>query len=282
MYNSASATIQAYYDSLESRLGYRLFLGGTRHFGYYVSEMAWPWPTTPALRAMEAKMLGALQCSKGAKVLDAGCGTGHVALYMAKEGGFRVEGIDLTPHHIVKATRNIQHAGMTNQVQVKVGDYHNLENFENADFDGIYTMETLVHSINPHEVLREFLRILKPGGSLVMHEYDHCRIEEAPEEIANEAKTLNSIVCMPAFEAFEIDDLKKIAQEVGFEHVVAKDMSKNIVPMLWLFFVFAYIPWLILRFLGLQYHFVNTTSGVGMYVGRSHWRYVQVTARKPL
>ncbi|KAL9616686.1 MAG: hypothetical protein Q9160_008474 [Pyrenula sp. 1 TL-2023] len=231
---------------------------------------------------MEGKMLEALHCAKGAKVLDAGCGTGHVALYMAKEGGFHVEGIDLTPHHIVKATRNIQLAGMTNQVRAKVGDYHNLEDFENADFDGIYTMETLVHSINPREVLKEFLRILKPGGSLVMHEYDHPRIELAPKGIADEAKTLNSVVCMPAFESFEMDDLKNLAQEVGFENVVSKDMSKNIVPMLWLFFVFAYIPWLIFKLLGLQYKFVNTTSGVGMYVGRKYWRYVQVSARKPL
>lgn len=284
MYNTASTTIQAYYNSLESRLGYRLFLGGTRHFGYYASEQAWPWPIDSALRAMEAKMLRALQfrCSIGAKVLDAGCGTGDVALYMAREGGFNVEGIDLTPHHIVKATRNIRLAGMTHQVRAKVGDYHNLDDFENAEFDGIYTMETLVHSTNPREVLREFLRILKPGGSLVMHEYDHPRIELAPKEIVREARTLNSVVCMPAFETLELDDWKNIAQEVGFEDVVSKDMSKNIVPMLWLFFVIAYIPWLILRLLGVQYKFPNTTAGVGMYVGRKYWRYVQVTATKPL
>lgn len=28
-------SLQSYYTSLESRIGYRLFLGGTRHFGYY-------------------------------------------------------------------------------------------------------------------------------------------------------------------------------------------------------------------------------------------------------
>lgn len=27
--------LQSYYQSLESRVGYRLVLGGTRHFGYW-------------------------------------------------------------------------------------------------------------------------------------------------------------------------------------------------------------------------------------------------------
>lgn len=27
--------LQSYYQSLESRIGYRLVLGGTRHFGYW-------------------------------------------------------------------------------------------------------------------------------------------------------------------------------------------------------------------------------------------------------
>lgn len=27
--------LQTYYQSLESRIGYRLVLGGTRHFGYW-------------------------------------------------------------------------------------------------------------------------------------------------------------------------------------------------------------------------------------------------------
>lgn len=31
--------LQSYYQSLESRVGYRLVLGGTRHFGYWYVRM---------------------------------------------------------------------------------------------------------------------------------------------------------------------------------------------------------------------------------------------------
>jgi sterol 24-C-methyltransferase len=281
MENSTSSTIRAYYDSLESRIGYRLFLGGTRHFGYYFSETSWPWPITGALRTMEAKLLEALRCPEGAKVLDAGCGVGHVALYMAQNGGFHVDCIDLTQHHVKKAAQNIRLAGADEQVSVRVGDYHDLHAFEDSSFDGIYTMETLVHSTNPRKVLQEFLRVLKPGGRLAMHEYDHSRIEQTPKSIADEATTINTIVGMPAFQSFETDELKRLVRSVGFEDVELVDMSKNIVPMLWLFYIFALIPHLLLKLFGLQYHFVNTTSGVAMYNGRKYWRYTQVKGKKP-
>lgn len=281
MQNSVRTTIQAYYDSIESRLGYRLLLGGTRHIGYYVSETSWPWPISAALRRMEAKLLAALGCPKGARVLDAGCGVGHVALYMARNGGFHVDCIDLTPHHVTKAAQNIRLARADNQVSVRLGDYHDLHDFEDGSFEGVYTMETLVHSTNPRKVLQEFMRVLKPGGSLVMHEYDHTRYEQTPKSIADRAKAINAICGMQTFDSFETDDLKKLAQSVGFEKVELVDMSNHIVPMLWMFYIIAIIPYLLFKLFGLQYHFVNTTSGVVMYKGRKYWRYTQVRGKKP-
>ncbi|KAI4146597.1 MAG: hypothetical protein LQ340_005871 [Diploschistes diacapsis] len=282
MLDPTASRILAYYDSLESRIGYRLFLGGTRHLGYYSSETSWPWPITTALRRMEGKLMEALGCSPGATVLDAGCGAGHVALYMAREGGFCVEGIDLAPRPVAKARRNVRLAGMSDRVSIQQGDYHNLEAFDKAHFDGIYSIETVVHATDTRKVLQEFFRVLKPGGSLAMHEYDHVRWEQAPKHVAHEAKMINIVAGMPAFESFETGDLERLVRDVGFEDVVLTDMSKHVVPMLWLFYIFAYIPHLILTLLGLQYYFINTTSGVAMYEGRRYWRYVQVKGKKPL
>lgn len=281
MQRSNTSTIRAYYNSLESRIGYRLFLGGTRHFGYYFSETAWPWPITPALRRMEAKLLELLGCADGARVLDAGCGVGHVALYMAQNGGYYVDCIDLTPHHVAKAARNVRLAGADDQVSVRLGDYHDLRSFEDSSFDGVYTMETLVHSADARKVLQEFLRVLKPGGRLAMHEYDHTPFDQTSEALADRARMINREAGMPAFQSFETDELKRIARSVGFEDVELVDLSKHIVPMSWLFYVFAFIPSLLLSLVGLQSYFINTTSGVEMYTGRKYWRYTQVKGKKP-
>ncbi|KAL9109163.1 MAG: hypothetical protein Q9227_006088 [Pyrenula ochraceoflavens] len=279
--NPIGTTVRAYYDSLESRIGYRLFLGGTRHLGYYESEKSWPWPITPALRAMEAKSLTALQLPRGSTVLDAGCGVGHVALYMARQGDLKVKGIDLTPHHITKALQNAKLAKLESQVSFQLGDYHDLKSFGDASVDGVYSMETLVHSPNQGAALSEFMRVLKPGGRIVMLEYDHIPLSQTPRDIADEAKMLNQIVGLPAFESSETDDWVRLAKANGFEDVQQVDMSKNVVPMLWLFYVCAYIPYLILKFLGLRKYFVNTASGVAWYRGRKYWRCVQVRGRKP-
>ena len=65
---------------------------------------------------------------------------------------------------------------MEDSIMAHHGDYHHLEQYEDGTFDGIYTMETLVHSTDPLEVLKEFLRILKPGGRIALNEYDHTKL----------------------------------------------------------------------------------------------------------
>ena len=48
--------LQSYYQSLESRVGYRLVLGGTRHFGYwYVCLLC---PESPLQRAYHLDVKG--------------------------------------------------------------------------------------------------------------------------------------------------------------------------------------------------------------------------------
>ena len=276
----SNPTLQRYYASLESRIGYRLFLGDTRHFGYYQSSSSFPLPINGALRAMESELFDALQCPRGSKVLDAGCGVGHVAIYMAQRGGYRVEAIDVVERHIAKAQRNIRHAGLEGAVSAQHGDYHHLEGFADDSLDGIYTMETLVHSTDPLRVLREFRRILKPGGRLAMNEYDHEDLDKAPKALSEAMVKVNKYAAMPANQSFEKDVLKDLVRKAGFEDVELRDMTENIVPMMWLFYIIAVIPLFIFRLLGIEHRFVNTLAGVEMYRGRDLWRYIQVTGRK--
>jgi sterol 24-C-methyltransferase len=94
--------LQEYYSSLESRIGYRFILGGTRHFGYYKTDKSWPFPISEALRAMENHLYNTLGVKTGEQVLDAGCGNGYVAIHMAKRG-LSVQAIDVIGRHIGKA-----------------------------------------------------------------------------------------------------------------------------------------------------------------------------------
>ncbi len=254
-------------------------LGGTRHFGYYDADTYWPFPVGRALRAMEDHLFDTLRLRKGARVLDAGCGVGHVAIHLAQRG-LSVTGIDVVDRHIQKARRNIKKAGLGSAVTVQKMDYHHLDGFADETFDGAYTMETFVHATNPEAALGEFYRVLKPGGTLALYEYDHSNLNSAPSDIKESMQQINKFAAMPANARFDKGVLEKLLADAGFVDVVVNDLSINVTPMLRLFFVLAYIPFLIVRLFGLQAWFINTVAGVEGYRGREFCRYVAVSAKK--
>ena len=104
--------LQSYYNSLESRIGYRLVLGGTRHFRYYEKGSDWPWPVGRALRKMEDKLFEAFALPKGSQV-GPGCWLWNCrGSHQHGAKGLRITGIDVIDHHIVKAKRRIATSGL--------------------------------------------------------------------------------------------------------------------------------------------------------------------------
>ncbi|KAK8091004.1 hypothetical protein PG994_000509 [Apiospora phragmitis] len=231
---------------------------------------------------MEDKMAQALALPAGSKVLDAGCGVGHVALRMAKTHGLHVKAIDVTEHHVVKARHNIKRSGLTDDViSAQRMDYHHLESFADESFDGVYTMETLVHATDPKLVLDGFYRLLKPGGRLVQFEYEHDPFQEASKDLANSMDKINQYSAMPTNAVSHAGVFKGMLEEAGFEEVVVRDYSENIRPMTRAFFLLAIVPYFFVRLFGLERYFINTVAGVESYHGRDHWRYVAISATKP-
>ena len=286
--------LQTYYQSLESRIGYQLLLGGTRHFGYYDRDTYWPFPIGRSLRRMEEKLFELLSLPPGSRVLDAGCGVAHVAIYLARRGGLRITGIDVIDHHIAKARRNIARARLLSphegQVSVQKMDYHHLETLAPDSFDGVYTLETFVHATDPQAALAGFFRILKPGGRLALFEYEHVdynngtdfdRSDTTMVDMLDWMKQVNRYAAMPTNEQSTNGYLKRLLLEAGFEDVEVHDYSENIRPMLRLFWILAVVPCMIIKFLRLEKHFVNTLAGARGYVGQQYWSYVAVAATKP-
>ncbi|CAL3972374.1 unnamed protein product [Diplocarpon coronariae] len=278
---NSNKSLQDYYTSIESRVGYSLVLGGTRHFGLYDKGKIWPFPIGSALRAMENHLFDTLGLDKGSLVLDAGCGVGHVAIHMATRG-LRVHCIDVVDHHIEKAKGNIKSQGFDESITIRKMDYHHLSGFADETFDGAYTMETFVHATDPEQALGEFFRVLKPGGRLALYEYDHESPEAAPKFLESHMKEINKYAAMPSNALFEKGVLQKMLGDAGFENVAVEDLSANITPMMRLFFVIGVVPYLLIRLFGLQAYFVNTVAGVEGYLGQKYWRYIAVSARKPL
>jgi ubiquinone/menaquinone biosynthesis C-methylase UbiE len=102
----------------------------------------------------------------GAEVLDCPTGFGRHALVLAAEG-YRVTGLDRSQTLLAEAERRRGDAEWPHLVH---GDYRELP-FDDASFDAVLNLFSSLGYLGREAdvgVLREFRRVLRPGGSLVV------------------------------------------------------------------------------------------------------------------
>lgn len=105
----------------------------------------------------------ALRLRHGASLLDAGCGSGQFAIAFAERGA-RVTGVDLSPEMIRRAREHAAARGV--EIAWRVGDLSRLAD-PFAVYDAILARVSLQFVPDVPAALREFRRVLKPGGRLL-------------------------------------------------------------------------------------------------------------------
>jgi ubiquinone/menaquinone biosynthesis C-methylase UbiE len=101
-----------------------------------------------------------------ADILDCPTGFGRHAIVLAKEG-YRVTGLERSPTLLTEAERR---RGDAEWPQLVRGDYRELP-FPDAIFDAVFNLFSSLGYLEQDEdvgVLREFRRVLRPGGVLVV------------------------------------------------------------------------------------------------------------------
>ncbi|MGA4579911.1 methyltransferase domain-containing protein [Limisphaera sp. VF-2] len=102
----------------------------------------------------------------GAVVLDAACGLGYgSAVLAAGTGAGRIVGLDCSAWAIEYA--RLHYASGDPRLEFHRGDVTRLDFLEDASVDLVVSFETLEHLPNPELALREFARVLKPGGFFI-------------------------------------------------------------------------------------------------------------------
>jgi sterol 24-C-methyltransferase len=142
-------------------------------------------------------------------------------------------------------------------------------------------MEIFVHVTDPEAVLAGFYHVLCPGGHPSLFEYDHeLSINDAPT-MARSMRIINDIAAMPTNSRSHSGVFQQMLEDAGFTKVTVRDYSDNTRPMTRLFYLAAYIPFLLVALFGLGHYFINAVAGVESYRGNEHWRYVAISAKKP-
>ncbi len=102
-------------------------------------------------------------------VLDAGCGIGGSSRLMAQLFNCRVIGVDLAQKFIEAAGFLTQCTGLENKTRFKQGSILELD-FADNTFDAVLCQHVLMNIEDKAVAVKEFFRVLKPGGKLILHE----------------------------------------------------------------------------------------------------------------
>jgi SAM-dependent methyltransferase len=96
----------------------------------------------------------------GQRVLDIACGEGYGAAALMQAGATSVTGVDISPEACEHATRRYA-------IKTEVGDALTIP-LANASVDTIVSFETIEHVPKPEKFLDECVRVLAPGGQIII------------------------------------------------------------------------------------------------------------------
>jgi sarcosine/dimethylglycine N-methyltransferase len=159
----AAARYRATFDTALSELITRVW-GGNLHMGLF------QYPGEPLLSAqMRAKrhMADAAGLLAGQEVVEAACGVGSTARYLAQNHGVKVRATNIAEAQLAEARELTRQAGLSHLVDFRFADYHELP-FPDASFDVWWCQEALLYSVDKRRVLGEAIRVVRPGGRLIM------------------------------------------------------------------------------------------------------------------
>ncbi|OHX19607.1 class I SAM-dependent methyltransferase [Chromobacterium sphagni] len=108
-----------------------------------------------------AQLRDAVAAQAGAKVLDLGCGAGHVSFQVAERAG-QVVAYDLSALMLQVVADEAARRGLLN-VNTRQGAAERLP-FADAEFDFVFSRYSAHHWSDVPLALREVRRVLKPGG----------------------------------------------------------------------------------------------------------------------
>ncbi len=146
-------------------------------------------------------------------VLDVGCGTGFLALQFAALG-HRTSGVDVADEMLALARAKAAAAGVS--VRFDVGDAEALP-CADASFDLVIERHVIWTLPAPEVALREWARVLRPGGRLVLIEGDWRRGSVNPDYAG-------IVDALPLYGGRPASELRERVAVAGFESVTVQPL----------------------------------------------------------
>jgi len=146
------------------------------------------------------RAIGDLRLNTGMNVLDAGCGIGSCLPLLAEQVGpsGHVTGLDISDELLSIARQRVHDDGLENRVTLVQGDVNDLL-FTQDSFDCAVSVDCVGYpfSSKPVALLREFGRVVKPGGTVAMMGWTYQQLLPGYPLLESKLNTASSLVVPP-------------------------------------------------------------------------------------
>ncbi|HKR07084.1 MAG TPA: methyltransferase domain-containing protein [Bacteroidia bacterium] len=163
-----------------------------------------------------------MHLSPNQKVLEVASGSGGPAVFMVKETGCRLVGVDINENGVANATKLAAENGLTDKIEFAVADASSSLLFADGTFDAIVCIDSINHFKARENVFKEFRRVLKKTGRLLFTDAVVITGILTNEEIAIRS-SLGFFLFVPKGEN------ERLLKESGFREIVARDVTDNII-----------------------------------------------------
>jgi ubiquinone/menaquinone biosynthesis C-methylase UbiE len=194
------------------------------HQGYYLSADDTSENRVAADRLTDL-VIGKTGLTAGSKLLDVGCGIGQPAFRLLETIDVEIVGVSNNEPQLEIANKRAEAKGLADKVRFEFADGQALH-FDDDSFDAVWIFETIMH-MDRLKCLGEALRVLKPGGVLVVTDQLQIGGEPSAEAAAKIEAFLSSMQASPLLDA---DAYAALIRDAGLELVELADLSANAKP----------------------------------------------------
>ncbi len=166
------------------------------------------------------EMFSLLGITGRSEVLEIASGSGGPALFMVKETGCSLTGLEYDKNGVDNSLRLALANGLTGQTKFLHSDASESLPFEGNSFDAVYTIDAINHLKNRDRVLKEFYRVLKPGGRLLYTDPIVVTGILTNEEIAVRS-SIGYFLFTP------LGDNERLLERAGFTEIRSRDVTEN-------------------------------------------------------